>query len=68
MSAFRTDGIADDEVCRLGRECRRRACRGDHGNTAPGQISRKLRQPVILIIGEPIDDCQVLAFHVADVF
>jgi hypothetical protein len=42
--------------------------RCNYSSRSPRQISRKLRQPVILIIGEPIDDSQVLAFHVADLF
>jgi hypothetical protein len=40
----------------------------EHGNAAASQIGRQLRQPVIVILGEPVYDRHVLAFEVSGVF
>ena len=37
----------------------------DHGDPAANQIGRKRRQPIVLILGQAVFDCDVLAFYIA---
>jgi hypothetical protein len=57
----------DDRDCRGRRLCRqcRNVIRGDdHSDPAANQIGRKLRHPLVLIVGEAVYDCNVVAFYI----
>src|SRR5215467_14517685 len=61
-------GDRDRRGCCLGNGRREgRAC-GDYGDLSANQFGRQLRQSIVLVLGEAVDDCYVLALHIADVF
>src|SRR5262245_63697030 len=41
--------------------------RDDYGDLSANQFGRQLRQLIISVLGEAVDDCYVLALHIADV-
>ena len=52
-------------LCRLSRKGRRFTDREDHGDFAPDKIARQLWQSLILVLGPPVNDCDVFALDVA---
>src|SRR5215469_872073 len=61
-------GDRDRRGCRLGSGRRGGRARGYYGDLSANQFSRQLRQSLVLVLGEAVDDCYVLALHIADVF
>src|SRR5215475_3534975 len=61
-------GDRDRRGCRLGSGRRGGRTRGDYGDLSANQFGRQLRQSIVLVLGEAVDDCYVLALHIADVF
>src|SRR5262245_28091187 len=60
-------GDRDRRGCRLGSGRRGGRARGDYGDLSANQFGRQLRQSIVLVLGKTVDDCYVLALHVADV-
>ena len=58
----KTTGIV--EVAALCRQCRNVVRGDDHRDPAANQIGRKLRHPLVLIVGEAVYDCNVVAFYI----
>src|SRR5215471_15305196 len=61
-------GDRDRRGCRLGSGRRGGRARGDYSDLSANQFGRQLRQSIVLVLGEAIDDCYVLALHIADLF
>src|SRR5262245_31210619 len=61
-------GDRDRRGCRLGSGRRGGRARGDYSDLSANQFGRQLRQSIVLVLGEAVDDCYVLALHIADVF
>src|SRR5499427_4646041 len=61
-------GDRDRRGCRLGSGRRGGRTRGDYGDLSANQFGRQLRQSIVLVLGETVDDCYVLALHIADLF
>src|SRR5262249_34414791 len=59
-------GDWDCRGCRLGSGRRGGRARGDYGDLSANQFGRQLRQSIVLVLGETVDDCYVLALHIAD--
>src|SRR5215510_14071461 len=64
----RNKGDRDRRGCRLGSGRRGGRARDDYGDLSANQFSRQLRQSIVLVLGEAVDDYYVLALHMADVF
>src|SRR6516165_11385374 len=62
------EGDRDGRGCRLGSGRRGGCARGDYGDPSANQFGRHFRQSIVLVLGEAVDDCYVLALHIADVF
>src|SRR5215471_3231326 len=60
-------GDRDRRGCRLGSGSRSGRARGDYGDLSANQFGRQLRQSIVLVLGEAVDDCYVLALHITDV-
>ena len=60
-------GDRDRRGCRLGSGRRSGRARGDYGDLSANQFGRQLRQSIVLVLGEAVDDCYVLALHIADI-
>src|SRR5215472_9652180 len=61
-------GDRDRRGCRLGSGRRGGRTRGDYGDLSANKFGRQLRQSIVLVLGGAVDDCYVLALHIADVF
>src|SRR5262249_51846356 len=61
-------GDRDRRDCSLGSRRRGGRARGDYGDVSANQFDRQLRQSIVLVLGEAVDDCYVLALHIADAF
>src|SRR5262249_41913774 len=61
-------GDRDRRGCRLGSGRRSGRARGDYSDPPANQFGRQFRQSIVLVLGETVDDCYVLALHIADVF
>src|SRR6516225_45153 len=62
------EGDRDGRGCRLGSGRRGGRARGDYSDLSANQFGRQLRQSIVLVLGEAVDDRYVLALHIADVF
>src|SRR5262245_40520720 len=60
-------GDRDRRGCRLGSGRRGGRARGDYGDLSANQFGRQLRQSIVLVLREAVDDCYVLSLHIADV-
>ena len=54
-------GDRDRRGCRLGHGRRGDRARCDYGDLSANQFGRQLRQSIVLVLGEAVDDCYVLA-------
>src|SRR6516165_3181172 len=62
------EGDRDGRGCRLDSGRRGGRARGDYSDLSANQFGRQLRQSIVLVLGEAIDDCYVLALHIANLF
>src|SRR6516165_2783858 len=62
------EGDRDGRGCRLDSGRRGGRARGDYSDLSANQFGRQLRQSIVLVLGETVDDCYVLALHIADLF
>jgi hypothetical protein len=56
----------DSRGCRLGRECRGRAGRGNRGHLTADQLGRQCRQPTGFILRPAVLDRDILALDITD--
>ena len=54
-------GDRDRRGCRLGSGRRGGGARGDYGDLSANQFGRQLRQSIVFVLGEAVNDCYVLA-------
>jgi hypothetical protein len=59
-------GDRDRRGCRLDSDGRDGCARGDYSDPSVNQFGRQFRQSIVLVLGETVDDCYVLALHIAD--